>query len=52
METDWSQAAFWYGANLLGSQVDILNLNRSSAQGDMRVAVSYTHLDVYKRQEK
>ena len=37
METDWSQAAFWYGANLLGSQVDILNLNRSSAQGDMRV---------------
>ena len=37
VETDWSQAAFWYGANLLGSQVDILNLNRSSAQGDMRV---------------
>ena len=37
IEADWSQAAFWYGANLLGSQVDILNLNRSSAQGDMRV---------------
>ena len=37
VETDWSQAAFWYGANLLGGQVEILNLNRSSAQGDMRV---------------
>ena len=37
VEADWSQAAFWYGANLLGGQVEILNLNRSSAQGDMRV---------------
>ena len=37
VETDWSQAAFWYGTNLLGGQVEILNLNRSSAQGDMRV---------------
>lgn len=33
VETDWSQAAFWYGANLLGGQVEILDLNRSSAQG-------------------
>lgn len=36
-EGDWSNAAFWMVAGLLGDGVSIGNLNPSSRQGDMRV---------------
>ena len=38
MEADWSQAAFWYAARVLGSGVDILGMNETSRQGDRCVA--------------
>ena len=38
VETDWSQAAFWYAANFLGADVDIQGLNPDSAQGDKIIA--------------
>lgn len=41
VEADWSQAAFWYAANNLGSTIEILNLNPDSAQGD-RVAARWS----------
>jgi 3-phosphoshikimate 1-carboxyvinyltransferase len=44
IEGDWSQAAFWYAANFLDSQVDIQGLNYRSTQGDMRVAAYYWKL--------
>ena len=34
VESDWSQAAFWYAANCLGSGLEILGLNPRSIQGD------------------
>jgi 3-phosphoshikimate 1-carboxyvinyltransferase len=34
VEGDWSQAAFFYGLNLLGGKVDVLGLNNNSLQGD------------------
>ena len=37
VEADWSQAAFWYAANCLGSRLEILGLNPESTQGDMAV---------------
>ena len=43
-EADWSQAAFWYAANFLGSQVKLQGLNPYSAQGDKRVASWYWKL--------
>ncbi|MEA4934737.1 MAG: 3-phosphoshikimate 1-carboxyvinyltransferase, partial [Lawsonibacter sp.] len=44
VEADWSQAAFWYAANFLGSQVEIRDLNSNSSQGDMRVTEFYWKL--------
>ena len=38
VEADWSQAAFWYAANLLGGQVDILGMDPASRQGDREIA--------------
>ena len=40
VESDYSQAAFYYAANGLGGQVEILGLNPRSAQGD-RCIVPY-----------
>lgn len=37
-EGDWSNAAFWMVAGLLGEEISIGNLNPSSRQGDRRVA--------------
>ena len=34
VEGDWSQAAFFLGAGLLGSRLSLLGLRRNSAQGD------------------
>lgn len=36
-EADWSQAAFWLAARLLGSAVSVEGLSRASAQGDRRI---------------
>ena len=44
VEADWSQAAFWYAANFLDNQVEILGLNPGSTQGDMTVASHYRTL--------
>ena len=38
VEADWSQAAFWYAAQLLGSRLVIAGLNPFSSQPDARVA--------------
>ena len=38
VESDWSQAGFWYAANALGSTVDIRGLEPRSSQGDRMVA--------------
>ena len=38
VESDWSQAGFWYAAKALGSSVDILGLDPHSTQGDRVVA--------------
>lgn len=37
VEADWSQAAFFYAARGLGSELDIQGMNMRSAQGDMRI---------------
>ena len=44
VEADWSQAAFWYAANFLGSQLTLKGLNPYSAQGDKRIASFYWKL--------
>ena len=37
VEGDWSNGAFWLAAKALGNDVDVLNLNPDSAQGDRAV---------------
>lgn len=44
VEADWSQAAFWYAAQALGSDLDIQGMNTSSTQGDMVIASHYLQL--------
>jgi len=44
IESDWSQAAFWYAANFLDNQITIDGLNPKSGQGDMRIASHYWQL--------
>lgn len=40
VEADWSQAAFWYAANVLGSTLRLEGLDPKSSQGD-RIAAEY-----------
>lgn len=44
IESDWSQAAFWYAARALGSEIAIDGLNTASAQGDRVVAAQFEQL--------
>ena len=44
VETDWSQAGFWYAADFLDSQVEIRGLDPDSAQGDKVVSELYWKL--------
>ena len=37
-EADWSQAAFWLAARMLGSDVTLRGMNEDSRQGDKRIA--------------
>ncbi|MGN8966721.1 3-phosphoshikimate 1-carboxyvinyltransferase [Intestinimonas sp. HCP28S3_D6] len=41
VEADWSNAAFWYAAALLESNVDIRGLDTHSTQGDAAIASHY-----------
>ena len=41
VEADWSNAAFWYAAIGLGSQLELDGLNAFSSQGDMRIVPYY-----------
>lgn len=38
VEADWSQAGFWYAASLLGSAVEVTEMEEGSLQGDAAVA--------------
>ncbi len=44
VEADWSQAAFWYAAIALGSQIELEGMNAFSIQGDMVVAAHFARL--------
>ena len=44
VESDWSQAGFWYAANFLDNRVSIQGLDPSSTQGDRMVASLYWKL--------
>ena len=44
VEADWSQAAFWYAAIALGSNLRLRGLNGHSAQGDAAVVSHYRKL--------
>jgi len=44
IEADWSQAAFWYAARALGSDLSIGGLNKLSAQGDRVIAQQFEQL--------
>ena len=44
VETDWSQAGFYYAAKALGSRVEICGLNENSAQGDRVIRDHYRTL--------
>lgn len=44
IESDWSQAAFWYAARALGSDVTVGGLNGTSAQGDRVIAQQFKQL--------
>ena len=41
VESDWSQAGFWYAARFLGNRVELCGLDEASAQGDRVVAALY-----------
>ncbi|MBQ7777326.1 MAG: 3-phosphoshikimate 1-carboxyvinyltransferase [Oscillibacter sp.] len=41
LESDWSQAGFWYAAGFLDNLVNIQGLNHQSSQGDMVIARLY-----------
>ena len=44
IETDWSQAGFWYAAKLLGSPLDVGGMDPGSVQGDRVIAAHYEML--------
>lgn len=44
IEADWSNAAFWYGAQFLGCPVEIGGLNQASVQGDRAIAGFYERM--------
>ena len=44
IEADWSQAAFWYAARALGSDISVDGLNRESTQGDRVIAEQFEQL--------
>ena len=51
VEGDWSQAAFFEVANVLGSKVDIKGLNVNSVQGDKKILEICTNVVYNKKSE-
>ena len=45
VESDWSQAGFWYAARFLGNRVELCGLDEASAQGDRVVAALYEQFE-------
>lgn len=44
IETDWSQAAFWYAAEFLGNSVEVSGMPKYSCQGDRKFGGFYYRL--------
>ena len=44
IETDWSQAAFWYAAEFLGNLVEVSGMPKYSCQGDSKFVWFYRRL--------
>ena len=44
VESDWSQAAFWYAANFLDNQLQLQGMDPDSAQGDKVISELYWKL--------
>lgn len=47
VEGDWSNAAFWFAANALGSEIEITGMDPASAQGDREVLNCLASLEGY-----
>lgn len=47
VEGDWSNAAFFLGANAIGNRVSLKGLDDSSCQGDKDISVFLTNLESY-----
>ena len=52
VEGDWSNAAFFYGANLLGSKIKIKNLNEKSIQKDREIVEICQKIKKCKKENK
>ncbi|MDU3153049.1 MAG: 3-phosphoshikimate 1-carboxyvinyltransferase [Anaerococcus hydrogenalis] len=52
LEGDWSNAAFFYGANLLGSKIKIKNLNEKSIQKDREIVEICQKIKKCKKENK
>lgn len=52
VEGDWSNAAFFYGANLLGSKIKIKNLNEKSLQKDREIVEICQKIKKCKKENK
>ena len=44
VEADWSQAGFWYAAKALGNEVEVLDMDPASFQGDKVIGAHYANL--------
>lgn len=51
VEGDWSNAAFFYGANLLGSDINIYNLDENSKQKDKEIVNIIRKIKVAKKEK-
>lgn len=49
VEGDWSNAAFFYGANLMGAKVKVKNLNKNSLQRDKEIISVIDKIRNYKK---
>ena len=47
VEGDWSNAAFFLAANVMGNNVNVVNLSKSSAQGDRAITDLLQQLDTF-----
>lgn len=52
VEGDWSNSAFFYGANLINSQIKINNLNKNSLQKDREIVEIIEKIKICKKENK